>query len=457
MTNMPTDQKAALLVVSLSSFIMPLMLSSVNVALPTIAASLHAEALLLSWISTAYLLSSAIFLLPFGKLADNVGRKKIYLSGMIIVTLASLFAATSQTIYQLIGWRVLQGFGAAMLFATGVAILTSIFPPEKRGGAIGVTVSAVYFGLACGPLFGGWMTQHFSWRSVFVVHLPVALFCIFVAWSKLEGDSRGRGDEKFDFIGTLLYAVTICSLMIGLSLLPSLLSLIVLSLCAISLYAFIQIERKIDHPIFAIGMFQNNRVLTFSCLSSLILYSSTFALTFLMSLYLQNIRGISPQSAGLILILQPLVMALFSPYMGKLSDRYEPRYLASMGMCLISLGFGLLTALQQSTSLTYILCSLFLIGLGFALFSSPNVNAIMGSVDKKYLGVASGTLGTTRVLGQMFSMAIVTLAFALLMGNSPLIPENYPALLQSIRASLFTACALTAFGVYLSMARGNVR
>ena len=176
-----------------------------------------------------------------------------------------------------------------------------------------------------------------------------------------------------------------------------------------------------------------------------------------MSLYLQNIKGFSPQTAGLIMILQPLVMALSSAYTGKLSDRYEPRYIASSGVCLVSIGLGLLSALEKDTSLTYILVSLLFVGLGFALFSSPNVNAIMGSVEKKYLGVVAGTAGTTRVLGQMFSMAVVTLAFALIMGNNPLIPENYPALLQSIRMSLFTACCLSVVGIYLSMARGNIR
>ncbi len=454
---MPANQKTALLVVSLSSFIMPLMLSSVNVAIPSIAASMNAEALLLSWISTAYLLTSAVFLLPFGKLADIVGRKKIYLTGMFVITLASFFAASAQSIVQLIGWRVMQGIGAAMLFSTGVAILSSIFPPEKRGGAIGVTVSAVYFGLACGPLFGGWLTQHFSWRSVFVMHIPIAVFVIIIAWMKLDEEWRGQSDQRFDYLGTIFYAVTITSLMIGLSLLPSPLSVFLLLLSALSLFSFVRYENRVTDPIFEVGIFRQNRVLTFSCLASLILYSSTFGLTFLMSLYLQNIKGMSPQSAGVIMILQPLVMALFSPYMGKLSDRYEPRYLTASGMCLISFGLGLLSALQQETSLAYILCSLGLIGFGFALFSSPNVNAIMGSVEKKYLGVASGTVSTTRVLGQMFSMAVVTLAFALFMGNSQLGPETSPALLKSIHISLFAACSLSVVGIYLSMARGNLR
>ncbi len=456
MTPVPAEQKTALLVVSLSSFIMPLMLSSVNVAIPSIAASMNAKALLLSWVSTSYLLASAVFLLPFGKLADIAGRKKIYLSGMLVVTVASLGAAAAQSIIQLISWRFLQGIGAAMLFATGVAILSSVFPPRQRGSAIGLSVSAVYFGLTCGPLLGGWLTQHFSWRSVFIVHIPVTLFVMIITKLRLKGEWREQGNQKFDFPGSFLYAFTIISLMLGLSLLPSTLSVFLLALSALGLMFFIRHENSVENPVLEIGIFKNNRVLTFSCLASLILYTSTFSLTFLMSLYLQNIKGMSPQTAGLVMISQPLIMAALSPYTGKLSDRCEPRYLTAIGMCLISLGLGLLSALQQHTSLTYILTGLILTGLGFALFSSPNVNAIMGSVEKKHLGIASATVSTTRVLGQMFSMAVVTLVFALLLGNNQLGPEYYPALLQSIRISLFAACSLSVIGVYLSMTRGNL-
>lgn len=457
MTHTTADQKTALLVVCLSSFIMPLMLSSVNVALPTIAVSMHANAILLSWVSTAYLLSSAVFLLPFGKLADILGRKKIYLWGMFITTLASLLAASSQSIYLLIAWRVMQGVGAAMLFSTGIAILSSIFPAERRGSAIGMSVSAVYFGLTCGPLVGGWLTQHLSWRSVFIVHIPVAVFVMLLTNLKLSGEWKGQSGQTFDFIGSFIYAITITSLMLGLSLLPSKYSLFIFSLSVLSLFSFIHYEKRVTNPIFEVGIFRQNRLLTFSCLASLILYTSTFGMTFLMSLYLQNIKAMSPQTAGMVMFVQPLVMAILSPYTGKLSDRYEPRYLTTAGMFLVSFGLGLLTALQQNTSLSYILMSLILIGLGFALFSSPNANAIMGSVDKKYLGIASGTVSTTRVLGQMFSMAVVTLAFALIMGRTPLSPEHYPELLQSIRISIFIAACLSVVGIYLSMARGNVR
>ena len=347
--------------------------------------------------------------------------------------------------------------GAAMLFSTGVAILSSVFPPEKRGSAIGMTVSAVYFGLACGPLFGGWLTQHLSWRSVFLVHLPVALLVIIIASIKLKGDWRGEGGQRFDLAGTCIYALTISSLMLGLTFIPTLPGFIALAVSALGLFVFFRYEARIEFPIFAVKIFRANRVLIFSCLAALILYSSTFGITFLMSLYLQNIKAISPQFAGLIMILQPLTMAITSPFAGRLSDRFEPRLLASAGMCCIATGLGLLSTVGLNTSLQFILPCLFLIGLGFAFFSSPNTSAIMGSVEKKYLGVAGGTAATVRVIGQMFSMAIITFALALFMGNNPLTPEHNPALLQSIKVSWLTACGLCVVAVFLSLARGNVR
>lgn len=457
MTEQSSNQRSALLVVCMSSFIMPMMLSSVNVALPTIAGALQVEALYLTWVSNAYLVTSATLLLPFGKLADIVGRKRVYVSGIITVIIASLLAASSQSIYQLIACRVLQGMGAAMLFSTGVAMLSSVFPPEKRGSAIGMTVSAVYFGLTCGPLFGGWLTQHFSWRSVFLVHLPVALIVALVASLKLKGDWRGEEGQKFDFTGTGIYAVTIISLMIGLTFIPGPTGFMALGVSALGFYFFFRYEATIEHPIFAVKIFRANRVLIFSCLAALILYSSTFGTTFLMSLYLQTIKGISPQVAGMIMIVQPLVMAMTSPFAGRLSDRIEPRFIASAGMCSIATGLGLLSTVGRDTSLGFIIPCLFLTGLGFAFFSSPNTSAIMGSVEKKFLGVAGATAATVRVIGQMFSMAIITFALALFMGNNPLTPEHGPALLQSIRISWLVASCLCVVAVFLSLARGNVR
>lgn len=457
MSNEPSNENTALLIVSLSSFIMPLMLSSVNVAIPTIAIIFQANAIQVSWISTAYLLTTAVCLLPFGKVADMVGRKKVYLYGMSTIICASMLASTSQSIEALIMWRVLQGIGSAMLFGTGVAILTAIFPPEKRGRALGINVSAIYFGLTCGPLFGGWVTQQISWRAVFIIHVPLAIFIVLLSKFKLVGEWKGTSGQKLDIIGSIIYATTIICLMTGLSKVPDWQGLLLVLASVISMRVFIWYEGKQTYPLFDIKIFRGNRALNYSCMASLTLYTCTFALTFLMSLYLQNIKGLSPQFAGVVMICQPILMVLFSPTAGKLSDKIEPRYLTATGMSLITIGLVLLSRLQGDSGIPYIVFCLSFAGIGFSLFASPNTNAIMSSVSKENLGVASSAVSTTRVLGQMFSMAVVTMAFAIVMGPLAISPENNPSLMQGIRISLMTTSCLATIGIYLSLARGNLR
>lgn len=449
-------ERIALIVVCLSSFTAPLMLSAVNVAIPTIAVGLGADAMMLSWIPTAYLLSSAVLLLPCGRLADMYGRKRIFLAGMLVVTLASVLAASSQSAQQLVAYRVLQGIGAAMLFATGVAILASLVPRERRGAAIGMSVSAVYFGLACGPMLGGWATHHFSWRAAFLIPVPIALAIILLSLFGLRGEWRNEKPQRFDFPGAGIYACAITALMYGISILPSISGVVLMLAGAAALAIFLRHERRTVDPLFDVSLFFSNRVFTFSCLASVIIYTATFGTSYLLSLYLQYIKGLDAQTAGLILIAQPALMALLSPVSGRLSDRLEPRLLASAGLVLTAAGLGLLAALDPASTLAYVVVSLAIVGCGFALFSSPNVNAIMGSVDKQHLGTASGAVSTTRVLGQMNSMGVITVIFALLLGPVQIAPETYPALIQGIRLSFLVAACLSVVAIYFSLARGKV-
>ena len=451
-----TTQRSALLAVCLSAFIGPLMLSAVNVAIPAIAHGLHVDAIIMSWVPTAYLLTSAVLLLPFGKIADLYGRKKVFLTGMCIVTVASVLASTSQSIGALIAWRVLQGIGASMLFSTGVAILSSVFPREKRGAAIGMSVSSVYFGLTCGPLVGGWATQHFSWRAAFLVHVPLAAAVIaFVAY-RLRPEWKDDSAKRFDAAGALIYAAAIISLMYGFSILPSQTGAALILIGVFGIAVFVRFESRIEFPIFDTRLFLSNRVFTFSCLASLVVYSSTFANSYLMSLYLQYLQGMTPRTAGMIMMSQPLIMALCSPFAGRLSDRAEPRLVASMGIAVIALGLGLLATLTPETSVPVIVGYLFTVGLGVSLFSSPNVNAIMGSVAKEHLGTASGASATMRVLGQMFSMAVVTVVFALAMGRVHIDAQHLPQLLHSIRVSFLVAACICSSAILLSLSRGKL-
>jgi EmrB/QacA subfamily drug resistance transporter len=450
-------QRNALILIALSSFITPLLLAAVNVAVPAIAEGLRVDAILLSWVPTAYLLTSAVLLLPFGRLADIYGRKRMFLIGLGIVTITSICAAAAPSVNALLAWRMLQGVGAAMLFGTGVAILSSIYPREGRGAAIGVTVSAVYFGLTLGPAIGGFAIHYFSWRSVFLIPVPFALLILAAAPRMLKGEWRETPPPKFDYPGALLYGLAIVALMAGVSLLPAREAGLLIAAGSVGLAGFVRFERGQSAPMFDVGLFYTNRLFTFSCLAALAVYSATFGTSYVLSLYLQYLNGISAPAAGLILMSQPLVMALLSPWSGKLSDVHEPRRIASFGLVLIALGLGCLSYLEPGSSTAHVLAGLMTIGLGFSLFSSPNVNAILGSVDKRQLGSASGAVSTMRVLGQMFSMGVVTVVFALAMGPVHITPASYPALMHSIQLSLLAAAGLCVLALLLSLARGTVR
>ena len=446
-----------MIIASTSAFLTPFMISSINIALPAIGKEFETDAVLLSWVATSYLLAAAVCLVSFGKLADIYGRKKIFMIGQITITVTSLLAAISVSAPMLIVFRVFQGAGGAMVFATGLAILTSVYPPQERGKVLGIVVAAVYIGLSCGPFFGGWLTQHFSWRAIFLANLPIGIFIIVLIVLRLKGEWKGAEGEAFDMVGALIYSVAIVAILYGISILPAGLSIALLIVGLVALVAFVQWERRIESPVFEVKLFIENRTFAFSCLAALINYSATFAVTFLLSLYLQYIKGLTPQATGFVLIAQPIIMAVFSPLSGKLSDRIEPRVIASLGMALTMLGLVLLALVSDNTVLIFIIISLMILGFGFALFSSPNMNAIMGSVDQRYYGIASGSVGTMRLLGQMLSMGIATLIFALFIGRAQITPEYYPALIKSVRVALIVFAGLCGVGIYFSLYRGRLR
>lgn len=344
-----------------------------------------------------------------------------------------------------------------MIFTNGVAILTSVFSILERGKVLGINVGAVYLGLSLGPILGGFLTQNLGWRSIFLINVILGVIIIaFIFW-KLKGEWAEAKGEKFDLTGSIIYSLTLIVIMYGFSLLPSISGTWLILLGALGVLAFVKWETKLESPVLDIHLFRNNRVLTFSNLAAFIHYSATFAVGFLLSLYLQFIKGLGPQSAGLILVCQPIMQAIFSPFSGRLSDRIEPRIVASMGMMLTGLGLSLFIFLNEKTTLTFIVISLILLGFGFGLFSSPNTNAVMSSVEKRFYGVVSGILGTMRMTGQMFSMGMTMLIFAVFVGRVQITPEYYPFFLKSVKVAFAFFTALCFGGVFASLARGKVR
>ncbi len=446
-------RRAALVTVTLSSFLTPFTLSSVNVALPTIGNAFKINAITLNWIATAYLLSSAMFLVPFGRLADIKGRKKIFVLGVSVFTVGSLLSALATSAEMLIAFRILQGIGGAMVFATGIAILTSVFPPQKRGEVLGINVASVYTGLSLGPFLGGILTQHFGWRSVFLVNVPLGIFITVLAIWKLRAEWADAKGEKFDFLGSIIYSLMLVLVMLGVSeSFPILITAGLLMLVVFALW-----ESRIEHPILEVRLFRRNKTFALSNLAALLNYSATFAVTYLLSLYLQFIKALTPQQAGTILVAQPVVQAVLSPFAGWLSDRIEPRVVASAGMAATALGLLIFSRINSGTDISMIMANLMLMGFGFALFSSPNTNAIMSSVEKRFYGIASATLATMRVVGQMLSMAIVMLIFAIYIGKSLITPEIYPLLINSMQTSFAVFSLLCFFGIFASLARGKIR
>ncbi|RPI57558.1 MAG: MFS transporter, partial [Chloroflexi bacterium] len=394
-------RRAALVAATLTSFLTPFMDSGTNVALPEISLQFGMDAVVLSWVRMAYLLAAAVFLVPFGKLADIYGRKRVYALGTGTFTLAALVTGLSTSTPILLGARVLQGLGSAMIFGTGMAILTSAFPPGERGRVLGINVAAVYLGASLGPSIGGVLTEQFGWRSIFAVPVVLGVIALAFIWRRLTGEWAEARGESFDLPGSLIYAVSLVALMLGISRLPSPAAVGLVAAGVMGLGFFAAWEMRATVPVLDIRLLTSNRPFAFSNLAALINYSATAATAFLSSLYLRYIKGLDAQTAGLVLIAQPVIQAVFSPLAGKLSDRIEPRIVASAGMGLTALGLVLLVVISPATPLWAIILRLALLGFGFALFSSPNMNGIMGAVEKRLYGVASAMLATMRLMGQM--------------------------------------------------------
>lgn len=451
------NRRPVLIATTLGSFIIPLMGSSINVALPSIGKEFGLDAVMLNWVTTSYLLTATMFLIPFGRIADIYGRKKVFLYGFLLYTLSSLLSGLSTSPSFLVASRVLQGVGASMTYSNGVAILTSVYPVGEMGRVLGINVAAVYAGLSCGPFLGGLLTRYLGWRSIFLINIPAGLIILFYTLYKLKGEWTEARGERFDYMGSLLYSFVLLMVMVGLFHLPRPLGAFFILIGLFGIWIFIKWEMRSESPVFRVTLFRNNRIFAFSNLAALIHYSATFAVGFLLSLYLQLIRGLQPHEAGLILMSAPVVQAILSPFAGKLSDRIDPRKVASTGMAITGLSLLLFIFLDEKTALPSIITLLILLGFGFSLFSSPNTNAVMGSIDKRFYGVASGVLSTMRSMGMMFSMGFVMVIFSISMGRTQITPALYPLFLKGMRGTFILFTFLCTLAILASLARGPSR
>ena len=446
-------KRISLISVALASFLTPFIGASLNIALPPIGKDFNLNAVTLGWVANSFLLAAAIFLVPFGRLADIYGRKKVFALGVLTFSGASILAGVSNSATLIIASRTIQGLGGAMIAATTVAILTSVFRPGERGKAFGINVSAVYIGLTLGPFLGGILIQHLGWRSIFFFIALAGLLVSALVVLKLKTEWADAKGESFDYTGTVLFGLSLFMIMYGFSTLPGKIAIILLIFGGILIAIFVKHESKIENPVLNVSLFTGNKFFAFSNFAVFFLYSASFAIGFLLSLYLQYVKALSPQTTGLILLSQPLIMALFSPVTGKISDRANPVLIASSGSALVTLGLLSFSFVNGNSSILFIILSLITVGAGYALFSSPNTNALMSSVERKYIGMTSGTLATMRRLGQMTSIAIATLMFSMIIGKNKISAENISLFIKSIRFAFITFTILGIIATVLSLLR----
>ena len=444
-----------LAVVCLSAGLVPFSGSSINLALKGIAMDLSMSAVALSWVATSMMLPSAVLQIPFGKAGDLFGRKKILILGVLLFSAASFgcLFVTSGTL--LLAMRFVQGVASAMLFGVSVAILMSVFPREERGKVLGINTAVIYFALASGPFFGGMLTHYFGWRSIFFVTACLGVLALLGIFFFVKGEWTEAKGEKFDWKGMCVYSVALIGILWGFSMLPALLGIALIVMGLLSLAAFVFVEKRQTTPMFDMNMFLSNRIFRFSLFAALINYAATSAIAFLMSLYLQYIKGFNAQHAGWILLAQPVMMMCLSPLAGRWSDKVNAGKIATLGMAIIVVCLGLLSFISPETPLVALVAILLILGVGFALFSSPNMNMIMNSVEKRHVGMASATSGTMRLVGQAFSMGIVMMMISVFMGALQITIDVYPLLMKCLRYTFIVFTALCCLGVYLSMVRNE--
>jgi MFS family permease len=439
--------------ICLADFLVPFMGSAINLAMPKIGHSFSMNAVTLTWVATAYLLSTAIFQIPFAKVADMFGRKKLFCIGMLLFAATTIGCGLVQTTELFLLLRFVEGIGSAIIFGTGMAILVSLYPSQMRGRILGINTSVVYVALACGPFFGGMLTDYLGWQSLFILAGIVAILIFIFALIFIKQEWKEADKSKFDVIGSVIYGLSIFALIYGVSNLPRLVGIIFLSIGILFSIIFVVKEGKINFPILNIKLFSKNKVFAMSTLAALINYASTSAIAFLLSLYLQYILGFESRHAGLVLISQSLIMSFCALISGRLSDKIHPSRLATFGMSIIVVGLVGLVFISMTTPVWYIVIALLLFGIGFGMFSSPNTNVIMSSVSKEYLGQASATTGTARLLGQTFSLGIAGMLISIFLGKHKITAEVFPQFLICIKVTFIIFAILCLIGVYASINR----
>jgi len=459
----PAANWIALFSLCLAAFITPMAMSAVNLALPSIALDLKADAVRLSWLASIPLWGSVIFMLPIARAADIWGRKRLHLIGLTLFSLTSIIVVAVDHVNQLLVLRIFQGIASSFIFATSLAMVTTLAGTKHRGMFLGIVSTCVYLGLTLGPVVGGWLTHWYGWRSVFWVPVLAILAAIVLIAYFVEESEKGLNSkqliwyQRLDLTGSGLFALATSCIFFGLAGVTQWqYAVLLLTGCGLS-WIFLQQQRIAKQPLVRIDLLMQNRTFIRSLAASFCMYSASFPILFIMSVYLQYIQQMTPEQAGQVILLQALFMALVAPFAGRLSDKYEPRIIATIGTLIFAGGALMLATIDALSSLAQVQMGLIVLGIGFGLFSSPNNNAAMGAINPKKLGVAAALLNLGRTGGNMFSTAIVVVLFNYFLGYNTINAEQFPDLFLIIRISISLCAGYALCGAYFSWTRGEIR
>ncbi|MFL5625766.1 MAG: MFS transporter, partial [Ktedonobacteraceae bacterium] len=464
-----------LAIVAIGVFMATLDTSIVNISLPTIAQAFGVPLSgAIEWVIISYLVVIAGVLLTIGRLADMIGRKPIWAAGLAIFTIGSALCGAAPSLGLLIAARALQGLGGALIMAISPAMLTSTFPAQERGRALGMNAVVVALGVSAGPTLGGIITTNLSWRWIFFVNVPIGIIGFIVTMLVLT-ERRRRQPGRFDPLGAILLAVGLVAITLALSFgqewgwsSPLIIGLLIVGVAA--LVALYEVEKRVPYPIINLALLRN-RVFLSANLSLILSFLALFAVSFMLPFYFEELRGFPTEMAGLLLTPLPLTIAVFAPISGALADRIGTRWLAAAGLTIACIGLVLMSQLDTHSSVFDIVWRLVVIGLGQALFQSPNNSALMGAAPKEQQGSASGFLATGRVVGQSLSVALAGAIFSSLGGalagsllatqSKDMPPAQVSALQQtfvsSFRVTFLVCAAIAAIGIAASLVRGKER
>ena len=438
-----------LLICTVLNFIAVFAANAVNIIIPTIATEFHMSNIVQNWITIIFFLVMAMLSIPAGQISGKYGLKKVTIISSALFIVISLVNVVVTSSMEFLICRLILGLVLAFINVTSMAMVVSAFEPRERGKALGLNITGVYIGLSLSPFLGGVLNYQLGWRSVILFSVPF-LIAIIVLLLRMDDEWITFKGIPLDLKGSVTYTIGIALFVYGFTILNEVSGVVLTVMGVIILVVFVFIELRQDNPVFDIKFLKNRRFLSAN-LASLCAYLATFAVTTILNYHLQYIDGFDSQTAGIILLVAPICQVIFAPIAGRLADKYVPQILAAVGMGLGTVSLLLFSTLNYETSLGFLVISMIIYGVGFGLFSPPNTSVIMGSVPPKDTSVASASVSTVRTVGQAMSMGILTLIFAFVMGNVPIVEEYYPLLMSSCRIACLICVGLCLASVFASL------